>query len=198
MFNLNPETRREFQQNYKAAIALGILMIVLGGLAILYPLFATVFTFNVLGFVLLLFGILQLAYAFQTRNNPVGHFILNLLIGIFYLVVGFWILRHPIFSILDLTLVIGILFFIEGAMQVINAFELRPNQNRVLLLASGIIGIILGILIWSNWPFDSLTLLGLLVGINLITTGVSLLLFFRAAKQSLATGEEEVNRVAET
>jgi uncharacterized membrane protein HdeD (DUF308 family) len=178
-------------------IALGILMIVLGALAILYPFFATVFTFNVIGFVLLLFGFLQLAYAFQTRNNPVGHFILNLLIGIFYLAVGFWVLRHPVFSILDLTLIIGILFFIEGAIQVINAFELRPTQNRGLLLASGIIGIILGILIWSNWPFDSLVLLGLLVGINLITTGVSLLLFFRAAKQSLGAGEAEVNPVAE-
>lgn len=140
MFNLDPETRREFQQNYKAAIALGILMIVLGALAILYPFFATVFTFNVIGFVLLLFGILQLAYAFQTRNNPVGHFILNLLIGIFYLIVGFWILRHPIFSIFDLTLIIGILFFIEGAIQVINAFELRPTQNRGLLLNSSPVG----------------------------------------------------------
>jgi len=197
MFNLDPETRREFQQNYKAAIAIVILMIVLGAIAILYPFFATVFTFNVIGFVLLLFGILQLTHAYQTRHNPVGHFILNLLIGIFYLIVGFWVLKHPVFSIFDLTLVIGILFFMDGAIQVINAFELRPTQNRVLLLASGIISIILGILIWSNWPFDSLTLLGVLVGINLIATGVSLLLFFRAAKQSLGKGKEEVNPIAE-
>jgi uncharacterized membrane protein HdeD (DUF308 family) len=55
MFNLNPETRQELHQNYKAAIAIGILMIVLGAIAILYPFFATVFTFNVIGFVLLLF-----------------------------------------------------------------------------------------------------------------------------------------------
>ncbi|MBD2655156.1 HdeD family acid-resistance protein [Synechocystis sp. FACHB-383] len=196
MFNRDPETRQELHQTYKAALAIGILMIIMGALAILYPLFATIFTFNVIGFVLLLFGILQLAYAYQTRHNPVGHPILNILTGIFYLAVGFWVLRHPVFSILDLTLVIGILFFIEGAIQVINAFELHPTQNRGLLLASGIIGIILGILIWSNWPFDSLTLLGLFVGINLITTGVSLLLFFRAAKQSLAG--EEVNRVVES
>ncbi|WP_457767850.1 HdeD family acid-resistance protein [Cyanobium sp. ULC084] len=186
MLNLNPESSQDPQQNHKSASAIAVLMILLGALAIFYPLFATVFTFNVLGFVLLLFGTLQLFYGAQTRTMQVGHHVLNILMGIFYLIVGFWILRHPVFSILDLTLVVGILFFIQGAIQVIHSFEMRPVQNRGWMLASGIAGIILGILIWSNWPVDSLTLLGLLVGINLIITGVSLLAIFNQAKRSTA------------
>ncbi|MCP9799891.1 DUF308 domain-containing protein [Synechococcus sp. RedBA-s] len=164
---------------------MGVLMIVLGVLAIIYPLFATVFTFNVIGFVLLLFGFLQLFHGFQLSKARLGQHLLTSLIGIFYLMVGFWILRHPVFSILDLTLVIGILFVIQGSVQVIHAFEGREEHRKWPLL-NGIAGIILGILIWSRWPLDSLTLLGLLVGINLIMTGVSLVVIFKNAKQSLA------------
>jgi uncharacterized membrane protein HdeD (DUF308 family) len=84
----------------------------------------------------------------------------------------------------------------EGAIQAINAFEMRPAQNWGWMLASGIASIILGILIWSNWPFDSLQILGLLVGINLITTGVSLLIIFRAANQPLRA-RDDLNRIDE-
>ncbi|PZV19129.1 MAG: DUF308 domain-containing protein [Pseudanabaena sp.] len=197
MFNLDPETRRELHQSYKAAISIGILMIVLGVIAIFYPFFATIVTFNIIGFVLMLFGTLQLFYGFQTRNAKVGQFVLNILVGLFYLAVGFWILRHPVFAMVDLTLIVGILFFIEGTIQVINALEIHPSKNRIWMLVSGIISIILGILLWSNWPLDSLYMLGLLTGINLVTTGVGIMIVLRAAKKSIGAADD-LNRIDET
>ena len=180
---------QDLSQSIKTSRSLAILMILLGVLAIIYPLFATIFTFNVIGFVLLLFGFLQLFHGFQVSKAKPGQHLLTSLIGIFYLMVGFWILRHPVFSILDLTLVIGILFFIQGAVQVIHAFEGR-EEHRKWPLVNGIAGIILGILIWSRWPLDSLSLLGLLVGINLILSGVSIVKTFRAEQPSLASRSE--------
>ena len=189
MSNIMSDSDHAWAQRLKTSRSMGILMIVLGALAILYPLFATIFSFNVIGFVLLLFGFLQLFHGLQLSKAKAGQHLLAILLGIFYLIVGFWILRHPVFSILDLTLVIGILFFIQGAIQVINAFDGR-EEHRKLLLATGIAGIILGILIWSNWPFDSLSLLGLLVGINLILSGVSILKTFRADQLSPSASSE--------
>jgi uncharacterized membrane protein HdeD (DUF308 family) len=180
---------QDLSQSIKTSRSLAILMIVLGVLAIIYPLFATIFTFNVIGFVLLLFGFLQLFHGFQLSKARFGQHLLTSLIGIFYLIVGFWILRHPVFSILDLTLVIGILFFIQGAVQVIHAFEGR-EEHRKWPLVSGIASIILGILIWSNWPVDSLSLLGVLVGINLILSGISNARSFRADQPILAPRSE--------
>ena len=185
MANLASEQdhNHDLKQSLKTSRSLAILMIVLGVLAILFPLFATLFTCNVIGFVLLLFGFLQLFHGLQLSKAKLGQHLLSILIGIFYLIVGFWILRHPVFSILDLTLVIGILFFIQGAIQVIHAFEGREEHRKWPLL-NGIAGIILGILIWSRWPLDSLSLLGLLVGINLILSGVSILKTFRVDQLS--------------
>jgi uncharacterized membrane protein HdeD (DUF308 family) len=185
----NLSNAQDLDQSIKTSRSLAILMIVLGVLAIIYPLFATIFTFNVIGFVLLLFGFLQLFHGFLLSKAKPGQHLLTSLIGIFYLMVGFWILRHPVFSILDLTLVIGILFFIQGAVQVIHAFEGR-EEHRKWPLVNGIAGIILGILIWSRWPLDSLSLLGLLVGINLILSGVSIVKTFRAEQPSLASRSE--------
>jgi uncharacterized membrane protein HdeD (DUF308 family) len=189
MHDSNLSNAQELDQSIKTSRSLAILMIVLGVLAIIYPLFATIFTFNVIGFVFLLFGFLQLFHGFLLSKARLGQHLLTSLIGIFYLMVGFWILRHPVFSILDLTLVIGILFFIHGAVQVIHAFEGR-EEHRKWPLVSGIAGIILGILIWSRWPLDSLSLLGLLVGINLILSGVSIVKTFRAEQPSLASRSE--------
>jgi uncharacterized membrane protein HdeD (DUF308 family) len=189
MHDSNLSNAQELDQSIKTSRSLAILTIVLGVLAIIYPLFATIFTFNVIGFVLLLFGFLQLFHGFLLSKARLGQHLLTSLIGIFYLMVGFWILRHPVFSILDLTLVIGILFFIQGAVQVIHAFEGR-EEHRKWPLVSGIAGIILGILIWSRWPLDSLSLLGLLVGINLILSGVSNAKTFRADHPVLAPRSE--------
>jgi uncharacterized membrane protein HdeD (DUF308 family) len=189
MSNIMSDSDHVRAQSLKTSRSMGILIILLGVLAIVYPLFATIFTFNVIGFVLLLVGFLQLFNGVQLSKGKTGQHLLTILIGIFYLIVGFWILRHPVFSILDLTLVIGILFFIQGSIQVIHAFEGR-EEHRKLLLINGIAGIILGILIWSNWPFDSLSLLGLLVGINLILSGVSILKTFRADQLSPSAGSE--------
>jgi uncharacterized membrane protein HdeD (DUF308 family) len=189
MHDSNLSNAQELDQSIKTSRSLAILMILLGVLAIIYPLFATIFTFNVIGFVFLLFGFLQLFHGFLLSKARLGQHLLTSLIGIFYLMVGFWILRHPVFSILDLTLVIGILFFIQGAIQVIHAFEGR-EEHRKWPLVNGIAGIILGILIWSRWPLDSLSLLGLLVGINLILSGVSIVKTFRAEQPSLASRSE--------
>ena len=85
-----------------------------------------------------------------------------------------------------LTLMAGILIFISGVIQVINAFDIKPLYGWGWELFSGIMGIILGILIWSNWPQSSVVVLGILVGVSLICNGLAVFMTSSAIRRSIS------------
>ena len=155
-------------------IALGIIMILLGLLAIALPFATTLAVAILLGWIILIAGIVQIVNAFKS-SGALG-LLLELLLGILHIFVGIMLLRNLLAGVITLTFVVGILIFINGAFRVIQAFQLRPAANWGVVLLSGIISIILGILIWSQWPFNAPWLLGLLVGISLCFNGVIIII----------------------
>ena len=167
------------------AITLGILAIVLGIIALIVPLLAGISITIFIGFIFLIYGIFHTIYAFATRKVGAGWFILQVLLGILYLIAGSVLLKSPFEELATLTLIAGILIFIDGVIQVINAFDMKPLYGWGWGLISGILGIILGILIWSNWPVSSVWVLGILVGVNLITNGLAVFRISAAIRQSL-------------
>ncbi|MFB2876492.1 HdeD family acid-resistance protein [Floridanema aerugineum] len=181
------DTTGEIDRGVKAAlglaIALGIFLIILGGIAIARPFFATVAATLFLGLLLLLNGIFQIVYSFQT--NIRGNFWLKFLGGLVYSVGGLLIMFNPLPSLIALTLVVGISILVSSIFQVILAFELRPARHWDWVLLSGVLGIILGILIWHQWPENSAWAVGLLLGINLIFDGLWIILFSSAARKAL-------------
>ncbi len=83
-------------------------------------------------------------------------------------------------------LIIGIYFFIDGIFRVFLGFQLKPAANWVWVLLNGILMIILGILIWSEWPFSAIWVLGLLVGIGLLFSGISTVVFALCIARGIA------------
>ena len=181
----DPTTRREMKSELAWAITLGILAIVLGIIALIVPLLAGISITIFIGFIFLIYGIFHTIYAFSTRKVGAGWFILQVLLGILYLIAGSVLLKSPFEGLATLTLIAGILIFIDGVIQVINAFDMKPLYGWGWGLISGILGIILGILIWSNWPISSVWVLGILVGVNLITNGLAVFRISAAIRQSL-------------
>ena len=171
--NADPQTQREIKASLGWAFALGILMIVIGILALIEPFTAAVAITVFLGFILLIYGIFHVIYAFVTRKQGAVWFVLQFLLGTLYLIVGDVLLMNPLAGLLTLTVIAGILIFIDGVIQVINAFNIKPIRGWSWVLFSGILGIILGILIWSNWPVSSEWALGILVGVDLIKNGLA-------------------------
>ena len=167
------ETRREVKSQLGWAIFLGILMIVLGFIALIEPLIAGIAITLFLGVVFLINGVFQMIYAFSTRKMGAGWFVLQVLMGILYLISGSVLLKSPLEGLTTLTLIAGILIFIDGVIQVINSFDMKPLYGWGWGVFSGILGIIFGIFIWSNWPSSSAIVLGILVGVNLITNGIA-------------------------
>ena len=181
------DTSGEIDRGLKSAlgfaIALGIFLIIVGGIAIARPFFATVAATLFLGVLLLLKGIFQIVHSFQT--NIRGNFWLKFLGGLIYSLGGLLIMFNPLPSLIALTLVVGISILVASIFQVILAFELRPAPHWDWVLLSGVLGIIIGILVWHQWPENSPWAIGLLLGINLIFDGLAMILFASAARKAL-------------
>ncbi|WP_172297079.1 HdeD family acid-resistance protein [Pseudoruegeria sp. HB172150] len=162
-------------------IFLGIVMIIAGMVAIIYPFMATIAAKILFGWIMMVSGALTLWHAFQTRTW--GSTIWNLLIGILTLGVGVYLAFFPLTGILVITLVLGVTFLIEGIMEVIMGFQNRDNKGWGWVVASGVATLILGGLLLYGFPGTAVWALGILVGIHFITSGSSMLALAMAAKR---------------
>jgi uncharacterized membrane protein HdeD (DUF308 family) len=154
--------------NWKWILALGIVLIVVGTLAVMMPLVATLAMALVLGWLLVLGGVAQLVGAFWTRDW--SGFFLTLLIGLMYVVLGLMFLRAPLKAELAMTLLLACVLMVGGLFRIIGAIAFRfPHWGWTLV--GGAINLLLGILIWQQWPEAAMWVIGLFVGIDIIFTG---------------------------
>jgi uncharacterized membrane protein HdeD (DUF308 family) len=156
------------------SIALAILMIVAGMIAIASPLIAGVVIVYVVAWTAIFDGVFQIVYAFRAQSG--GRMILELLLGLLYIVAGVFILMHPKPGLLALTLVIACFLLVYGVFALVLAFQMRPLSGWGWILFDAIVTILLGILIWVHWPSNSEWVVGTLIGISFIVSGVSRLM----------------------
>ena len=168
-------------------LALGIVMVLLGLFAIAAPLATTLAVGLVLGWLLIIGGVVRVADAFAATAGWAG-FLFQLLSGILYVVVGGFLVFDPLGGVLALTILLAVFLVVEGILQIVMAFRVRPQQNWGWLAASGLVTVVLGILIWSEWPSSALWVLGLMVGIQLVFTGWSLVMLALAGRRAATSG----------
>lgn len=167
-------------------IALSIALIILGILAILLPGIASAFFTSVIGWITLISGVVMIVQSFQSK--PVRGFWLNLLVGIFYVIAGIYILSNIGAALLGLTFAFGVLFIVEGIYTIIMAFTNRAGHHMSWLVAlNGVVTLILGIMVLNRFPFSAFWLIGLYVGISLLMSGISLLTAAMAARRTFAS-----------
>jgi uncharacterized membrane protein HdeD (DUF308 family) len=151
-------------------VALGIVLILVGIYAIWAEMVATLALVVVLGVVLLIAGVAQIVSAFAARGA--GHVILLLLVGALDIVVGLMLWGHPLIGALTITLLLAALFVFGGIFRFVSALWLQfPHYGWAAF--SGVISFILGILLWTQWPYSALWFIGFVVGLNFIFSGVS-------------------------
>ncbi|MDQ2918215.1 MAG: DUF308 domain-containing protein [Casimicrobiaceae bacterium] len=152
------------------SILWGILLIIIGILALLMPEIAALATALTLAWLLVFAGIIEIVHAFQTRRRR--GFGWKLVAGIVTLVLGLIILLFPVAGIATLALWIGAFLFAGGIIRLILAFRLRPVKGWVWVLIDGILSIIIGGLIAWGWPASSIPFIGLLAGFWLLFSGI--------------------------
>jgi uncharacterized membrane protein HdeD (DUF308 family) len=157
------------------SIGLSVLMIVAGLLAIAAPAIAGLAVTVMVGWLLILSGVLHLAYAW--RSVGAAGVLWEVLLGILYGAVGVYLLMNPVIGLATLTFALAIYLLIEGILEFVLAFELRPIRGSGWMVLDGVVSIVLAILIWASWPTAAVWALGTLVGISMFFSGISRLMF---------------------
>lgn len=163
-------------------LALGILTLILGFCALTMPFVAALASVLFLAWLLIVSGVLQGVHAFGQKQW--GGLFWQLLIGILYLAIGVMLLAEPLRSLFALTLLLAVFFVVSGIFRIIIAFRIRPRQNWGWILTNGVVTLILGALIWAEWPSAAIWAVGLLVGIDLVFGGWSMVVIALAARNS--------------
>jgi len=166
-------------------LALGILLLILGTIALGSSVFMTLATMVLVGWLLIVGGVVEAAHACSCKGW--GGFFVDLLTGILYVVVGFMVVANPGVTALALTLLIAMFLVFGGIFRIAVAVVVR-FQNWIWLLLHGVVNLLLGIAIWRQWPLSGLWVIGLFVGIDMLLNGWSLIMLGLAAK-SLPTAE---------
>jgi uncharacterized membrane protein HdeD (DUF308 family) len=163
------------------SIALSVLLIVAGILAIASPLAAGIAVNVFVAWLLVFSGFVHLVFAWYRPST--GGLLWELLMGILYIFIGSYLLMHPIGGLKALTIALAIYLLVEAALEFVLGFTLRPLPGSGWLVVDGIITLILAVLIWRAWPSSSEWVIGLLVGISMLFSGTSRLVFSLAARR---------------
>lgn len=162
------------QNNRNLLLIEGVIFTILGILAVALPGISTLSTELFIGWLLAFGGIFQLYRTIKGWNSGLGSWG-SLLTGILYLIFGLLLVFFPVAGIFSLTILIMIFFVAEGIAKIILGFQLRPFRRWGWFLLNGVLALIMAFIIWSGWPGTAFWVLGLLVGINMIFFGLSLI-----------------------
>lgn len=159
-------------KNWFLLLIAGLVAIAGGVLALFNPLGATLAATTIVAWLFLIMGVLQIVAAFGDMGF--GSRIWTALLGVLAVVIGIWILNNPVAGTMALTWTIGLLFLVEGVVKLALAFAARGTQFFWVVLLSGAISVLLGGMILASFPQSAMTIPGILLAIDLISTGVSM------------------------
>ena len=167
--------------HWKLFLAQGVVMMVLGFLAVAVPILATLAVEIFVGWLFFVAGLFRAVWVWRSRQTP--GFAWSFLAAVLAIVLGVVLIARPLAGVLTLTMVLVAFFIIEGIASIIGAIEHRQHlRSWGWVLFSGIVDLLLAYLIWAGWPSSASWAIGLLVGINMLFLGLSLVMTALAAR----------------
>lgn len=175
------QTMKQLKENSGWYMLLGIAFIIMGTLAVLFSTVSTVFSMFYLGIALIVFSVFEGIHAWHMRDW--GNFFLHLFLAVLYAAGGVFVLYNPMLNAITLTLVLAAFFFFSGITKIIVALS-RNLPHKTWLIVNGAVSILLGALVWLQWPSSGLWVIGMFVGIDAILAGWSLVMLVQQTKKS--------------
>ncbi len=176
-------------------IILGVLTGILGVLAMISPMMAGMTVSVMVGILLIIGGIARTIFAFKAQSWGKG--ILAFVLGVLTLLAGLVMVFRPVLGLTSLTLVLAAYFFVDGIFEIFEAFDLKPLKGWGWMLFGGIVSVLLGFLIWRQWPISGAWAIGILVGIKLIFAGAAMIAIGMAGRSFAGAAEDVVENVKE-
>jgi uncharacterized membrane protein HdeD (DUF308 family) len=150
-------------------VALGVVYVVAGFIALGSIVLATVASVFMVGIMMIVAGVAEVINAFQIKSW--GKFLVWALLGLLYIVAGFVTFENPLFAAVLLTLLLGASLVASGLVRIFLAFSMKRETPWIWVAVSAVITLLLGLLILARWPVNSVYILGLFLGVDLIMAG---------------------------
>ena len=163
----------------------GAILAILGLLAILFPFITGLSLSILLGSLLVVGALVHVAHAFG-RGHRLGLRAWQVVLGILYGVAGITFLANPIVGLTTLTLLVIAFFVVDGVIEIGWAIAGRGARGWLWLLGSGVVSLLLAGLLWAGFPSTATWAVGLLVGVNLLSTGLTLIFVARTSRETPA------------
>jgi uncharacterized membrane protein HdeD (DUF308 family) len=181
---MSPETLKtvtpfteDIKKNSGITIVIGVILMLLGFLAMGSPLVAGISVAMIVGYMLIFGGISQVAFAVKTREGMFA-----IIFGALTIIIGGYMVAHPGAALASFTLFLALYFILSGIIEVLVSFQVRPVEGWGWALFSGLISVLLGVMIWSQFPLSGAWAIGILIGVRLLFRGLTLLMFGFAAR----------------
>jgi uncharacterized membrane protein HdeD (DUF308 family) len=178
--NIDSTFLDEVKKNSGLTIVVGIIVLLMGMFAMGSPLVAGVYLVIAVGFMLIIGGVSQLVFALKARTG-----LFNIILGALTVLAGVYMVSNPGVALATMTLVIAIYLVISGIFEVMMAFQIKPVKGWGWALFSGLISVLLGAMIWSQFPVSGAWTVGTLVGIKLFFSGWMVLMFGLTARAAV-------------
>jgi uncharacterized membrane protein HdeD (DUF308 family) len=186
----------EAKKNAGLLIFLGVLTVIFGVIAVASPMITGVAVTVFVGFLLLASGVTQMIHALKSKQWGTGFW--GTLIGVLGVVAGLLMIFRPMIGLVTMTLLLAVYFLVDGISEIIAAFRIKPDQGWGWVLFNGVIAVLLGFMIWRQWPISGAWAIGLLVGIHILLTGWSMIILGTGARRVAGAIEEKVEDVVES
>lgn len=173
----------EAKKNSSTLMILGVVEIIAGVCAIAVPAIAGGAVAVMIGILLMVGGFMRLIGAFMADSFGAGA--LTFIWGLLMATAGFYFMAAPGLGMASLTLMLAVVFFVDGILRVIMSFKMKPEGGWGWMLFGGVVTVLLAIMIWRQFPLSGAWLIGTLVGVNLLFSGFSMISVASAAKKAV-------------
>ena len=168
------------KKNSGLTIATGVVMLLMGIFAMASPLVAGASLAVMVGILLLIGGVSQLVFAFKTGSG-----LFAIILGVLTVFAGGYMVNNPGAALATLTIFLAAYLIVSGVFEVVIAFQVKPADGWGWTLLSGTLSVILGLMFWSQYPLSGAWAIGILLGIKLLFSGLSLLMLGMAARSAV-------------
>ncbi|MCX5815990.1 MAG: HdeD family acid-resistance protein [Proteobacteria bacterium] len=168
MMDLQNSSITNLKKNWAWYLVYGVILVIAGFILLGAPAVATILAATFFGVMLLIQGIIHIVHALFSRDKG---WVWSLFLGIISVIAGIFLVTDPVAGVLGLTFLIAVLLIANGISKVVLSFQLKPHSGWGIILANGIISIILGFMIYGQWPVSGLWVIGFFLGIDTLFAG---------------------------
>jgi uncharacterized membrane protein HdeD (DUF308 family) len=192
---LKGDIQEHVSQNSAFLVILGFLLAMIGVIAMASPLAAGVAVDMFVGIMMLSRGAMQLYYGVKVRHwgHRFGPYmgLGSIVIALLSVAVGVLLLINPIAGLRFLTLLLAVYLVLVGGLEILHAIELSAAKGWGFVMLSGFIGVILGVLVWRQWPLSGQWAIGVTVGASFVISGMSMMMMGFAGRAYLRAPARE-------